>query len=88
MALKVTSVAFFPPLYQSPSSEPDEENDPDGGFVFRRRAGCHYLAVSLMLIEINLLIMKSFHYSDTQACVTGEDLIKRTNRHTNATRVK
>ncbi|KAF5899164.1 enhancer of polycomb 2, partial [Clarias magur] len=28
----------------SPSSEPDEENDPDGGFVFRRRAGCHYLA--------------------------------------------
>ncbi|XP_062862268.1 enhancer of polycomb homolog 2 isoform X2 [Trichomycterus rosablanca] len=28
----------------SPSSEPDEENDPDGGFVFRRKAGCHYLA--------------------------------------------
>ncbi|KAF7709910.1 enhancer of polycomb homolog 2 [Silurus meridionalis] len=28
----------------SPSSEPDEENDPDGAFVFRRRAGCHYLA--------------------------------------------
>ncbi|KAI4899688.1 hypothetical protein NFI96_025682 [Prochilodus magdalenae] len=27
----------------SPSSEPDEENDPDGAFVFRRRAGCSYL---------------------------------------------
>uniref|UniRef100_W5L050 Enhancer of polycomb homolog n=1 Tax=Astyanax mexicanus TaxID=7994 RepID=W5L050_ASTMX len=29
---------------QSPSSEPDEENDPDGAFVFRRRAGCSYLS--------------------------------------------
>uniref|UniRef100_A0A8B9RD11 Enhancer of polycomb homolog n=1 Tax=Astyanax mexicanus TaxID=7994 RepID=A0A8B9RD11_ASTMX len=28
----------------SPSSEPDEENDPDGAFVFRRRAGCSYLS--------------------------------------------
>ncbi|XP_017571017.2 enhancer of polycomb homolog 2 [Pygocentrus nattereri] len=28
----------------SPSSEPDEENDPDGAFVFRRRVGCSYLA--------------------------------------------
>uniref|UniRef100_A0AAY5EUC0 Enhancer of polycomb homolog n=1 Tax=Electrophorus electricus TaxID=8005 RepID=A0AAY5EUC0_ELEEL len=28
----------------SPSSEPDEENDPDGAFIFRRRDGCHYLA--------------------------------------------
>ncbi|XP_066497291.1 enhancer of polycomb homolog 2 isoform X1 [Hoplias malabaricus] len=28
----------------SPSSEPDEENDPDGAFAFRRRAGCSYLA--------------------------------------------
>ncbi|KAL2081173.1 hypothetical protein ACEWY4_023026 [Coilia grayii] len=28
----------------SPASEPDEENDPDGAFAFRRRAGCHYLA--------------------------------------------
>ncbi|KAG5283794.1 hypothetical protein AALO_G00046230 [Alosa alosa] len=27
----------------SPTSEPDEENDPDGVFAFRRRAGCHYL---------------------------------------------
>ncbi|XP_062390394.1 enhancer of polycomb homolog 2 [Sardina pilchardus] len=27
----------------SPASEPDEENDPDGAFAFRRRAGCHYL---------------------------------------------
>uniref|UniRef100_A0A8C7KVH3 Enhancer of polycomb homolog n=1 Tax=Oncorhynchus kisutch TaxID=8019 RepID=A0A8C7KVH3_ONCKI len=28
----------------SPPSEPDEENDPDGAFAFRRKAGCHYLA--------------------------------------------
>ncbi|XP_041724639.2 enhancer of polycomb homolog 2-like isoform X1 [Coregonus clupeaformis] len=28
----------------SPPSEPDEENDPDGTFAFRRKAGCHYLA--------------------------------------------
>ncbi|XP_030642840.1 enhancer of polycomb homolog 2 [Chanos chanos] len=28
----------------SPVSETDEENDPDGAFAFRRRAGCHYLA--------------------------------------------
>ncbi|XP_076854427.1 enhancer of polycomb homolog 2 isoform X2 [Brachyhypopomus gauderio] len=28
----------------SPPSEPDEENDPDGAFVFRRRAECRYLA--------------------------------------------
>ncbi|XP_071197792.1 enhancer of polycomb homolog 2-like isoform X3 [Salvelinus alpinus] len=34
----------------SPPSEPDEENDPDGTFAFRRKAGCHYLAVSLTAI--------------------------------------
>ncbi|XP_010878242.2 enhancer of polycomb homolog 2 isoform X2 [Esox lucius] len=28
----------------SPPSEPDEENDPDGAFAFRRKAGCSYLA--------------------------------------------
>ncbi|XP_012675276.2 enhancer of polycomb homolog 2 [Clupea harengus] len=31
----------------SPASETDEENDPDGGFAFRRRTGCHYLAPQL-----------------------------------------
>uniref|UniRef100_A0A8C8FL27 Enhancer of polycomb homolog n=1 Tax=Oncorhynchus tshawytscha TaxID=74940 RepID=A0A8C8FL27_ONCTS len=34
-------------LLQSPTSEPDEENDPDGTFAFRRKAGCHYLAPCL-----------------------------------------
>ncbi|XP_056321297.1 enhancer of polycomb homolog 2 [Danio aesculapii] len=28
----------------SPASEPDEENDPDGVFAFRRKAGCSYHA--------------------------------------------
>ncbi|XP_056108005.1 enhancer of polycomb homolog 2 isoform X2 [Rhinichthys klamathensis goyatoka] len=28
----------------SPASEPDEENDPDGNFAFRRKAGCSYLS--------------------------------------------
>ncbi|XP_026232196.1 enhancer of polycomb homolog 2 isoform X2 [Anabas testudineus] len=28
----------------SPPSSPDEENNPDGVFVFRRKAGCHYLS--------------------------------------------
>ncbi|XDV30479.1 hypothetical protein PO909_033400 [Leuciscus waleckii] len=28
----------------SPVSEPDEENDPDGNFAFRRKAGCSYLS--------------------------------------------
>ncbi|XP_067371159.1 enhancer of polycomb homolog 2 isoform X2 [Channa argus] len=32
-----------PPL--SPPSSPDEENNPDGLFVFRRRAGCQYLSL-------------------------------------------
>uniref|UniRef100_A0A3B4TJQ7 Enhancer of polycomb homolog n=1 Tax=Seriola dumerili TaxID=41447 RepID=A0A3B4TJQ7_SERDU len=31
-----------PPL--SPPSSPDEENNPDGVFVFRRKAGCQYLS--------------------------------------------
>lgn len=31
---------------QSPPSSPDEENNPDGVFVFRRKAGCQYLSVS------------------------------------------
>uniref|UniRef100_A0A9J8B7T6 Enhancer of polycomb homolog n=1 Tax=Cyprinus carpio carpio TaxID=630221 RepID=A0A9J8B7T6_CYPCA len=30
----------------SPASEPDEENDPDGIFAFRRKDGCSYHAVS------------------------------------------
>ncbi|KAJ8415026.1 hypothetical protein AAFF_G00007240 [Aldrovandia affinis] len=32
------------PQIQSPTSEPDEENDPDGLFTFRRKAGCQYHA--------------------------------------------
>ncbi|XP_023678105.1 enhancer of polycomb homolog 2 [Paramormyrops kingsleyae] len=32
------------PQVQSPASEPDEENDPDGLFAFRRKAGCQYHA--------------------------------------------
>nr|XP_019962205.1 PREDICTED: enhancer of polycomb homolog 2 isoform X1 [Paralichthys olivaceus] len=32
-----------PPPPLSPPSSPDEENNPDGLFVFRRKAGCHYL---------------------------------------------
>ncbi|KAJ8351591.1 hypothetical protein SKAU_G00230670 [Synaphobranchus kaupii] len=32
------------PQVQSPASEPDEENDPDGLFGFRRKAGCQYYA--------------------------------------------
>uniref|UniRef100_A0A8C1K6J6 Enhancer of polycomb homolog n=1 Tax=Cyprinus carpio TaxID=7962 RepID=A0A8C1K6J6_CYPCA len=32
------------PLVSSPASEPDEENDPDGIFAFRRKAGCSYNA--------------------------------------------
>uniref|UniRef100_A0A671S1K4 Enhancer of polycomb homolog n=1 Tax=Sinocyclocheilus anshuiensis TaxID=1608454 RepID=A0A671S1K4_9TELE len=32
------------PLVSSPASEPDEENDPDGIFAFRRKAGCSYHA--------------------------------------------
>lgn len=30
----------------SGSSEAEEENDPDGPFAFRRKAGCQYYAVS------------------------------------------
>ncbi|KAG7280154.1 LOW QUALITY PROTEIN: hypothetical protein CRUP_037738 [Coryphaenoides rupestris] len=32
------------PAPLSPPSEPDEENDPDGVFAFRRKAGCQYLS--------------------------------------------
>ncbi|XP_044072500.1 enhancer of polycomb homolog 2 [Siniperca chuatsi] len=33
-----------PPPPPSPPSSPDEENTPDGVFVFRRKAGCQYLS--------------------------------------------
>ncbi|CAB1349429.1 unnamed protein product, partial [Coregonus sp. 'balchen'] len=33
-------------VIHSGSSEAEEENDPDGCFVFRRKAGCQYYAVS------------------------------------------
>ncbi len=28
------------------TSDPEEEADPDGVFAFRRKKGCHYVAVS------------------------------------------
>ena len=33
----------------SGSSEAEEENDPDGCYAFRRKAGCQYYAVSALL---------------------------------------
>lgn len=36
----------------SGSSEAEEENDPDGPFAFRRKAGCQYYAVSRILLCI------------------------------------
>lgn len=33
-----------PPAPQSPTSSTDDENNPDGVFVFRRKAGCQYLS--------------------------------------------
>lgn len=36
----------------SGSSEAEEENDPDGPFAFRRKAGCQYYAVSMEIIVI------------------------------------
>lgn len=38
---------------QSPPSSADEENNPDGVFVFRRKAGCQYLSVSLSSFMLN-----------------------------------
>ncbi|XP_071978300.1 enhancer of polycomb homolog 2 [Engystomops pustulosus] len=35
------------PQVPSPVSEPEEENDPDGPFAFRRRTGCQYYAPRL-----------------------------------------
>lgn len=40
------STVFFLKVF-SGSSEAEEENDPDGPFAFRRKAGCQYYAVSL-----------------------------------------
>lgn len=34
------------PQLHSGSSEAEEENDPDGAYAFRRKAGCQYYAVS------------------------------------------
>lgn len=36
----------------SGSSEAEEENDPDGPFAFRRKAGCQYYAVSRIFLCI------------------------------------
>ena len=42
--LKPTSDLFSSQLH-SGSSEAEEENDPDGAYAFRRKAGCQYYAV-------------------------------------------
>lgn len=41
------SLFFFLKIL-SGSSEAEEENDPDGPFAFRRKAGCQYYAVSVV----------------------------------------
>lgn len=43
-ALQLTSDISHPQLH-SGSSEAEEENDPDGAYAFRRKAGCQYYAV-------------------------------------------
>lgn len=48
----------------SGSSEAEEENDPDGPFAFRRKAGCQYYAVS----RISLCIMR-------QCVIVGKHLV-------------
>lgn len=48
----------------SGSSEAEEENDPDGPFAFRRKAGCQYYAVS----RISLCIMR-------QRVIVGKHLV-------------
>lgn len=42
-----TSSTLSCPQLHSGSSEAEEENDPDGAFAFRRKAGCQYYAVSV-----------------------------------------
>lgn len=42
--LTLTSDVSHPQLH-SGSSEAEEENDPDGAYAFRRKAGCQYYAV-------------------------------------------
>lgn len=52
--------AFFLKVF-SGSSEAEEENDPDGPFAFRRKAGCQYYAVSLELLQyyiVTLILIK------------------------------
>ncbi|XP_073503321.1 enhancer of polycomb homolog 2 [Phyllobates terribilis] len=39
------------PQVPSPVSEPEEDNDPDGPFAFRRRTGCQYYAPRLDQID-------------------------------------
>ena len=43
-----TEVVFIVQIH-SGSSEAEEENDPDGCYAFRRKAGCQYYAVSALL---------------------------------------
>lgn len=43
-----TQVVFIVQIH-SGSSEAEEENDPDGCYAFRRKAGCQYYAVSALL---------------------------------------
>lgn len=52
--LLITILTSSPLKVLSGSSEAEEENDPDGPFAFRRKAGCQYYAVS----RISLFIVK------------------------------
>lgn len=42
---------FLCPQLHSGSSEAEEENDPDGAYAFRRKAGCQYFSVSSLYFE-------------------------------------
>lgn len=64
----LVSLLIHPPIHSlkvlSGSSEAEEENDPDGPFAFRRKAGCQYYAVS----SISLCVIK-------QSIVVGKHLV-------------
>jgi len=48
----------------SGSSEAEEENDPDGCYAFRRKAGCQYYAVSALLVVLTVMenLEKSWNF--------------------------
>ena len=55
-------VCLFQQQVQS-TSDHEEEVDPDGVFAFRRKKGCHYLAVSGQLLPLCVYFKTIFHYS-------------------------